>query len=189
MLLSQTFDYLANSSEQFFRSMNSKDKRFRSCKVLLEAQVHQPLQIRTYKHRCFVFCPGHTSLSCVPGIGKKNESLLHRIGIRDLAQLFAQYRQINDLQRFESWLENHVGFSSYCAKMTTCGVAAKLGDIREINTGLRPICCPSKERRKIEEETKWKRLTTDSSWTNVSSIDNEAHFSTSTLDDAAAVRA
>lgn len=116
----------------------------KSCRKILEARVHQPLQIRTYKHRCFVFCPGQTSLICVPGIGKKNEILLQRIGINDLAHLFVKYRQINDIQRFRQWLQTHVGFSSYQSKMTTCAVASKLGDIQEIDTGLKPICCPTK---------------------------------------------
>lgn len=124
------------------------DRKFRSCKHLIEAKVHTPLQIRTNKHRCFVFCGGHTSLTCVPGIGHKNRSRLHQMGIQDLTQLFIKYRQINDMQRFQRWLESDVGFTSYQAKMATCAIAAKLGDIHEINTGLTPICCPSEERRK-----------------------------------------
>ncbi|CAF2860787.1 unnamed protein product [Rotaria sp. Silwood2] len=32
--------------------------------------------------------------------------------------------------------------------MTTCGLSSKLGKIKELNTGLIPICCSTKERRK-----------------------------------------
>jgi hypothetical protein len=113
--------------------MNSK---YRSCKNLIHATIHQPLQIRTNKHRCFVFCIGHTSLTCVPGIGKKNKRLLNQSGIHDLSSLYSKYRSINNIQHFKQWLQN----------MTTCGIGSKLGEIEEINTGLTPICCPSNER-------------------------------------------
>jgi hypothetical protein len=125
-------------------SLNSKS---RSCKNLIHATIHQPLQIRTNKHRCFVFCIGHTSLTCVPGIGKKNKYLLNRSGIHDLSSLYSKYRSINNMQQFKQWLQNDIGFTSYQANMTTCGIGSKLGEIKEINTGLTPICCPSHERR------------------------------------------
>ena len=116
--------------------------RVRRCKNPLHATVHTPLQIRTNKHRCFVFCLGHTSLASVPGVGRKNERLLNGAGIENLATLYAKYRQINSFQRFQYWLERNIGFTTYQAKMTTCGIGSKLGDIKEINTGLTPVCCP-----------------------------------------------
>ena len=116
--------------------------RVRRCKNPLYATVHTPLQIRTNKHRCFVFCLGHTSLASVPGIGRKNKQLLNEAGIEDLATLYAKYRQINSVQRFQYWLERDIGFTTYQAKMTTCGIGSKLGEIKEINTGLTPVCCP-----------------------------------------------
>jgi hypothetical protein len=131
--------------------MNSK---FYSCKNPLQSTIHQPLQIRTNKHRCFVFCIGHTSLTCVPGIGKKNKHLLNQSGIDDLTTLYQKYRSINNIQRFQRWLQRDIGFTSYQAKMTTCGIGSKLGDIKEINTGLIPICCPTKEKRNRSIEFK-----------------------------------
>jgi hypothetical protein len=113
----------------------------------IQATIHLPLQIRTYKHRCFVFCIGHTSLTCVPGIGRKNKYLLNQSGIYDLSTLYSKYRSLNNIQRFQQWLQNEIGFTSYQAKMTTCGIGSKLGEIKEINTGLIPICCSSKEGR------------------------------------------
>jgi hypothetical protein len=127
--------------------MSSIDSKFHSCKNPIQTTIHQPLQIRTNKHRCFVFCFGHTSLTCVPGIGKKNKHLLNQSGIYDLSTLYRKYRSINNSQRFKQWLENDIGFTSYQAKMTACGIGSKLGDIKEINTGLTTICCPAKERR------------------------------------------
>jgi hypothetical protein len=126
--------------------MSSKS---RSCKNLIQSTIHQPLQIRTNKHRCFVFCLGHTSLTCVPGIGKKNKYLLNQSGIHDLSTLYSKYRSIKNIQHFKQWLQNEIGFTSYQAKMTTCGIGSKLGEIKEINKGLIPIYCPSKERRKL----------------------------------------
>jgi len=127
--------------------MISKDYKFHSCKNPIQSTIHQPLQIRTNKHRCFVFCLGHTSLTCVPGIGKKNKYLLNQSGIYDLSTLYSKYRSINNIQHFKQWLQNEIGFTSYQAKMTSCGIGSKLGEIKEINTGLTPICCPLKERR------------------------------------------
>ncbi len=118
-----------------------------SCKNPIQSTIHQPLQIRTNKHRCFVFCLGHTSLTCVPGIGKKNKYLLNQSGIYDLSTLYSKYRSINNIQHFKQWLQNEIGFTSYQAKMTSCGIGSKLGEIKEINTGLTPICCPLKEKR------------------------------------------
>ncbi len=118
-----------------------------SCKNPIQSTIHQPLQIRTNKHRCFVFCLGHTSLTCVPGIGKKNKYLLNQSGIYDLSTLYSKYRSINNIQHFKQWLQNEIGFTSYQAKMTSCGIGSKLGDIKEINTGLTPICCSLKEKR------------------------------------------
>jgi hypothetical protein len=129
--------------------MISNDTKFYSCKNSIQSTIHQPLQIRTNKHRCFVFCIGHTSLTCVPGIGKKNKYLLNQSGIHDLSTLYSKYRQINNIQYFKEWLENDIGFTSYQAKMTTCGIGSKLGEIKEINTGLIPICCSSKEKHKL----------------------------------------
>jgi hypothetical protein len=116
-----------------------------------QSTIHQRLQIRTNKHRCFVFCLGHTSLTCVPGIGKKNKYLLNQSGIDNLSTLYRKYRSINNIQRFQRWLERDIGFTSYQAKMTTCGIGSKLGDIKEINTGLIPIRCPAKERREEKQ--------------------------------------
>lgn len=115
--------------------------------ITTDSKKFQSLQIRTNKHRCFVFCIGHTSLTCVPGIGKKNKYLLNQSGIHDLSTLYSKYRSINNIQHFKQWLQDDVGFTSYQAKMTTCGVGTKLGEIKDITTGLIPICCPSKERR------------------------------------------
>jgi hypothetical protein len=120
--------------------MNSTDSKFYSYKN----PIHQSLQIRTNKHRCFVFCIGHTSLTCVPGIGKKNKHLLNQSGIQDLSTLYSKYRSINNSQLFKQWLQNEIGFTSYQAKMTTCGIGSKLGEIKEANTGLTPIYCPHK---------------------------------------------
>ena len=122
--------------------MNSIDSKCHS------PTVEQPLQIRTNKHRCFVFCLGHTSLTSVPGIGKKNQYLLKQSGIHDLSTLYRKYRSINHLQRFQQWLENEIGFTVYQAKMAACGIASKLGEIKEINSGLTPICCSSDGKRK-----------------------------------------
>ena len=127
--------------------MISTNRKFHSCKNQIQSTIHIPLQIRTNKHRCFVFCIGHTSLTCVPGIGKKNKRLLNQSGIHDLSTLYSKYRSINNIQHFKEWLQNQIGFTSYQAKMTTCGIGSKLGEIKEINTGLTPICCPSRERR------------------------------------------
>ena len=132
-------------------TMNSIGTRFRPCKNPIHATVHTPLQIRTNKHRCFVFCLGHTSLTCVPGIGKKNEHLLNQSGIEDLAAFYEKYRQTKSIPGFQAWLERDIGFTSYQAKMTTCGIAAKLGEIKEMNTGLTPICCPRRTNRHDEE--------------------------------------
>lgn len=128
---------------------SSKDTKFRSS---IDSSVDRPLRIRTNKHRAFVFCLGHRSLTCVPGIGKKNKYLLNQSGIYDLSTLYRKYRSINDLQRFQQWLERKIGFTSYQAKMTACGIGSKLGEIKEINTGLTPIRCPSQEKRKRSEE-------------------------------------
>ncbi|CAF4586973.1 unnamed protein product [Rotaria sp. Silwood1] len=116
--------------------------------------ISESLQIRTNKHRCFVFCIGHTSLTCVPGIGKKNKYLLNQSGIHDLTTLYSKYRSINNIENFKQWLENDIGFTSYQAKMTTCGLSTKLGKIQELDKGLIPICCSTKERR----EEKYKLL-------------------------------
>jgi hypothetical protein len=123
--------------------MISIDSKFHPC----QNPIHLPLQIRTYKHRCFVFCIGHTSLTCVPGIGRKNKYLLNQSGIYDLSTLYSKYRSLNNIQHFQRWLQNEIGFTSYQAKMTTCGIGSKLGEIKEINTGLIPIRCSSRERR------------------------------------------
>jgi hypothetical protein len=123
--------------------MISIDSKFHPC----QNPIHLPLQIRTYKHRCFVFCIGHTSLTCVPGIGRKNKYLLNQSGIYDLSTLYSKYRSLNNIQHFQRWLQNEIGFTSYQAKMTTCGIGSKLGEIKEINTGLIPICCSSKQGR------------------------------------------
>src|ERR1700735_1539296 len=119
--------------------------------ISTDSKYHSTLQIRTNKHRCFVFCIGHTSLTCVPGIGKKNKYLLNQSGIKDLSTLYSKYRSINNIQHFKQWLQNDIGFTSYQAKMTTCGIGSKLGEIKEINTGLIPIYCPSKERREEKQ--------------------------------------
>ncbi|CAF3323836.1 unnamed protein product [Rotaria sp. Silwood1] len=116
--------------------------------------ISESLQIRTNKHRCFVFCIGHTSLTCVPGIGKKNKYLLNQSGIHDLTTLYSKYRSINNIENFKQWLKNDIGFTSYQAKMTTCGLSTKLGKIQELDKGLIPICCSTKERR----EEKYKLL-------------------------------
>ena len=128
--------------------MISIDSKFHPCKNPIQSTIHQPLQIRTNKHRCFVFCIGHISLTCVPGIGKKNKRLLNQSGVHDLSTLYGKYRSINNIQQFKQWLQNEIGFTSYQAKMTTCGIGSKLGDIKEINTGLLPICCSSKEKHR-----------------------------------------
>jgi hypothetical protein len=120
---------------------------FSKLMISTDSKFHSTLQIRTNKHRCFVFCIGHTSLTCVPGIGKKNKYLLNQSGIKDLSTLYSKYRSINNIQNFKQWLQNDIGFTSYQAKMTTCGIGSKLGEIKEINTGLIPIYCPSKERQ------------------------------------------
>ncbi len=127
----------------FNKLMISIDSKFHPC----QNPIHLPLQIRTYKHRCFVFCIGHTSLTCVPGIGRKNKYLLNQSGIYDLSTLYSKYRSLNNIQHFQRWLQNEIGFTSYQAKMTTCGIGSKLGEIKEINTGLIPIRCSSRERR------------------------------------------
>ncbi|CAF0725473.1 unnamed protein product [Adineta ricciae] len=124
--------------------MISTKPKFHPCLNSIETTVHQPLQIRTNKHRCFIFCVEHTSLTCVPGIGKMNERLLNRSGIYNLSALYAKYRSMKNAQRFKQWLQDEIGFTSYQAKMTTCGISSKLGDVREVNTGLMPICCPRK---------------------------------------------
>ena len=112
------------------------------------AAAHGPLQVRTNKHRCFVFCFGHTSLTCVPGIGKKNKSLLHQSGVHDLVALYDKYRSIDNKEKFSQWLESDIGFTAYQAKMTTCGLCSKLGKVKETNTGLAPIVCSSKIKRR-----------------------------------------
>ncbi|CAF1134145.1 unnamed protein product [Rotaria magnacalcarata] len=109
--------------------------------------LHASLQIRTNKHRCFIFCIGHTSLTCVPGIGKKNKQLLNQSGIHDLTTLYSKYRSIDNIEDFKQWLMYDIGFTSYQANMTTCGISSKLGDFEDTYTGLLPICCSSKERR------------------------------------------
>ncbi|CAF3590558.1 unnamed protein product, partial [Rotaria sordida] len=123
--------------------MISTESKFYSTKN----SIYESLRIRTNKHRCFVFCIGHTSLTCVPGIGKKNEYLLNQSGINDLTTLYSKYHSINNIENFQQWLENDIGFTSYQAKMTTCGISSKLGKIKELNKGLIPICCSTKERR------------------------------------------
>ncbi|CAF1276193.1 unnamed protein product [Adineta steineri] len=128
--------------------MTSIDSKLSPCKDSIQTTIHQPLLIRTNKHRCFIFCIGHTSLTCVPGIGKKNEYLLNQFGIHDLSMLYSKYRLINNYQDFKQWLQNEIGFTSYQAKMTTCAISSKLGEIKEINTGLLPLCCTKKGRRK-----------------------------------------
>lgn len=134
----------------FHESMNySKDMK---CHSPIESSIDRTLRIRTNKHRSFVFCLGHRSLTCVPGIGKKNKYLLNQSGIHDLSTLYRKYHSIDDLQCFQQWLENQIGFTSYQAKMTACGIGSKLGEFKEINTGLTPICCPSHGRRKRSEE-------------------------------------
>ena len=127
--------------------MISTKSKFHPCPNSIETTVHQPLQIRTNKHRCFIFCVEHTSLTCVPGIGKMNERLLNRSGIYNLSALYAKYRSMKNSQQFKQWLQDEIGFTSYQAKMTTCGISSKLGDVREVNTGLMPICCPRKEHK------------------------------------------
>lgn len=107
----------------------------------------ESLQIRTKKHRRFVFCIGHRSLMCVPGIGKKNKQLLNKVGISDLTSLYSKYRSINNNQLFKQWLQHEVGFTSYQAKMTTCGIGSKLGEIKETYRGLIPIYCSLKEKQ------------------------------------------
>ncbi|CAF3603306.1 unnamed protein product [Adineta steineri] len=128
--------------------MTSIDSKLSHCKDSIQTTIHQPLLIRTNKHRCFIFCIGHTSLTCVPGIGKKNEYLLNQFGIHDLSMLYSKYRLINNYQGFKQWLQNEIGFTSYQAKMTTCAISSKLGEIKEINSGLLPLCCTRKGRRK-----------------------------------------
>ncbi|CAF2330052.1 unnamed protein product [Rotaria sp. Silwood2] len=124
--------------------MISTESKFYSSKN----SIYESLQVRTNKHRCFVFCIGHTSLTCVPGIGQKNKYLLNQSGIYDLTTLYSKYHSINNIANFKQWLEYDIGFTSYQAKMTTCGLSSKLGKIKELNTGLIPICCSTKERRK-----------------------------------------
>jgi hypothetical protein len=109
--------------------------------------MHASLQIRTYKHRCFVSCLGHTSLTCVPGIGKKNKRLLNRSGIDNLSELYEKYRRMNNCQRFKSWLECDIGFTSYQAKMATCGISSKLREHKPIDTGLKPIHCSKRDKQ------------------------------------------
>jgi len=129
--------------------MNSKKSKSYSCKHRIESTIHQPVRIRTNKHRCFVFCVGHRSLTCVPGIGKRNKTLLNQSGIPDLFSLYAKYRSIDNNQYFQQWLQNDIGFTSYQAEMTTCGIGSKLGIIKDINTGLTPICCPLDRKHKL----------------------------------------
>ncbi|CAF4556936.1 unnamed protein product [Rotaria sp. Silwood1] len=100
--------------------------------------ISESLQIRTNKHR----------------IGKKNKYLLNQSGIHDLTTLYSKYRSINNIENFKQWLKNDIGFTSYQAKMTTCGLSTKLGKIQELDKGLIPICCSTKERR----EEKYKLL-------------------------------
>ncbi|CAF3236102.1 unnamed protein product [Rotaria socialis] len=123
--------------------MISIESNYDSSKKSLPAS----LQIRTNKHRCFIFCIGHTSLTCVPGIGKKNKQLLNQSGIHDLTTLYSKYRSIDNIEDFKQWLMYDIGFTSYQANMTTCGISSKLGDFKDTYTGLLPICCSSKERR------------------------------------------
>ncbi|CAF0727016.1 unnamed protein product [Adineta steineri] len=132
--------------------MTSIDSKLSPCKDSIQTTIHQPLLIRTNKHRCFIFCIGHTSLTCVPGIGKKNEYLLNQFGIHDLSMLYSKYRLINNYQDFKQWLQNEIGFTSYQAKMTTCAISSKLGEIKEINSGLLPLCCTRKGRRKEKDK-------------------------------------
>ena len=99
------------------------------------------IQIRTNKHRCFVFCSGHTSLTCVPGIGKKNKQRLNQFGIENLSALYEKYSQLNHSQRFRHWLQNYIGFTIYQARMTTCALSIKLGNENEVDCGLLPLCC------------------------------------------------
>lgn len=127
-------------------STDSKSDEFKSP---IQTIKRESLQIRTNKHRCFVFCIGHRSLTCVPGIGKKNEYLLNQSGIHDLAALYSKYRSINDIQHFTQWLQNDIGFTSYQAKMTTCGLSSKLGKIKEMNTGLLPLCYSSRKKHNL----------------------------------------
>ena len=127
--------------------MNSIESKFHSSKNVTQAKLNSSLRIRTNKHRIFVFCIGQTSLTCVPGIGKKNKHLLNKSGVHDLSVLYAKYHTINSNQKFKKWLQNDIGFTSYQAKMTTCGIRSKLGEIKEVDTGLVPIHCLSKEKR------------------------------------------
>lgn len=105
---------------------------------MVDSKTHlsTSLKIRSNKHRCFLFCHEHSSLTCVPGIGKKNKQLLNQSGVYDLAGLFQKYREMKNIQHFKDWLNNRIGFTKYQARMAACGISTKIGETKEIDTGL-----------------------------------------------------